>query len=54
MNPMSMIGGAASALLPVLGKAAEIGMDVVKDILGAKAPQLGADQQPPAPPKIEF
>ncbi|SFY17434.1 hypothetical protein SAMN03159316_4007 [Pseudomonas sp. NFR02] len=68
MEPVSMIavGAAASVALPIAGKAAEMGMDLPKDVMdrvtdvmnrvtdGAQGGQLGADPQSSAPPPINF
>ncbi|OKO45094.1 hypothetical protein [Pseudomonas sp. BTN1] len=61
MEPVSMMaaGAAASVALPIAGKAAEMGMDLLKDVMdrvtdGAQGGQLGADPQSSAPPQINF
>ncbi|MGL5998397.1 MAG: hypothetical protein ACRC1I_18100 [Pseudomonas proteolytica] len=60
MDPISMISGAASTLMPLLAKGMEMGMDMLKNGMdgaagaGGAAPQLGQDQQQPAPAQISF
>ncbi|QQU67994.1 hypothetical protein I6I45_25615 [Pseudomonas fluorescens] len=62
MEPVSMMaaaGAAASVALPIAGKAAEMGMDILKDMIdsvtnGAQGGQLGANPQSSAPPQINF
>ncbi|NMZ41402.1 hypothetical protein [Pseudomonas proteolytica] len=58
MDPISMISGAASTLLPLVTKGLEMGMDALKELTagaGDQAPgKIGGDQQQQAPVQINF